>query len=621
MPTANPGKSQLLMPLMGVLALAVFLYSVQRGSKVSQAQEVSYSAFLSEVRAGHVSDVRIDEQRFVAKLKIDPGKKDTAKEISTERLPAMDETPLLQDLEAQGVAFSGHTAVVSWWSSVLPWVVTILIFLAITGYGTRKLAQRPGPLTLGRSRAKIHDQSSAIQVSFKDVAGVDEAKAELMEVVDFLKQPAKYQQLGGRIPKGVLLVGPPGTGKTLLAKAVSGEAFVPFFSISGSEFMEMFVGVGAARVRDLFEQAKQKAPCIIFIDELDAIGKSRASSRAGLLSNDEREQTLNQLLAEMDGFDTSMGVIIIAATNTPEVLDTALMRAGRFDRQIIVDRPDLQGREAILRIHAGKIKLAPDAELKVIAARTPGMVGADLANIVNEAALLAVRRDATQVQMRDLEEAIDRVMLGLERKNRVMTASDKERVAYHEAGHALVALSVENAAPVYRVSIIPRSVGVLGHTLQLPTEERYLMTLPDLEDQIAVMMGGQAAEETVYQRVISTGAGDDLQRASELIRQMVTRYGMSERLGHLAYGAPQNSHFLRSPFVSEERNYSDKTSEAIDAEVRRISDELYLRAKTILVRRRVELELIALALIEKETLDRHEIDLLLLPSSLEQVSA
>jgi cell division protease FtsH len=431
--------------------------------------------------------------------------------------------------------------------------------------------------------------------------------------VDFLKQPAKYQQLGGRIPKGVLLVGPPGTGKTLLAKAVSGEAGVPFFSISGSEFIEMFVGVGAARVRDLFEQAKHKAPCIIFIDELDAIGKSRAGSRGAILTNDEREQTLNQLLAEMDGFDTSKGVIIIAATNTPEVLDTALMRAGRFDRQIIVDRPDLEGREAILKIHVGKIQLSPDVDLKVIAARTPGMVGADLANIVNEAALLAVRRDANQVQMCDLEEAIDRVMLGLEKKNRVMTVSDKERVAYHEAGHALVALSVEHAAPVYRVSIIPRSVGALGHTLQLPTEERYLMTLPELEDQLTVMMGGQAAEESIYHGVISTGAGDDLQRASELIRQMVMRFGMSERLGHLTYGAPQTAQFLRFPFASEERNYSEKTSEAIDAEVRRISDELYLRAKTILTRRRTELERIALELTQKETLDRHQIDLLVAP--------
>ena len=612
--TAAPKKVRWLMPLVYLLVFAFVWYWFQGASKASEPKQISYSEFLSEVRAGHVSDVRIEEQQFVAKLKTDHSKTEAAKQISTQRLPAMDETPLLKDLEAQGVAFSGHTVGASWWSFVLPWVIPILFFVLIIGYGSRRLAQRPGPLTFGKSQAKIHDQSSAINVSFKDVAGVDEAKAELMEVVDFLKQPARYQQLGGRIPKGVLLMGPPGTGKTLLAKAVSGEAGVPFFSMSGSEFMEMFVGVGAARVRDLFVQAKQKAPCIIFIDELDAIGKSRAGSRGAMLTNDEREQTLNQLLAEMDGFDTSKGVIIIAATNTPEVLDTALMRAGRFDRQIIVDRPDLEGREAILKIHVGKIRLSPDVGLRVIAARTSGMVGADLANIVNEAALLAVRRDADQVQMRDLEEAIDRVMLGLEKKNSVMTASDKERVAYHEAGHALVALSVEHAAPVYRVSIIQRSVGALGHTLQLPTEERYLMTLPELEDQITVMMGGRAAEESIYHGVISTGAADDLQRASELIRQMVMRFGMSDRLGHLTYGAPQSAQFLRFPFVSEERNYSEKTSEAIDAEVRRMSDELYIRAKTILTRRRAELERIALELTQTETLDRLQIDLLLAPS-------
>jgi cell division protease FtsH len=442
------------------------------------------------------------------------------------------------------------------------------------------------------------------------VAGVDEAKAELVEVVDFLQHPKKYQQLGGRIPKGVLLVGPPGTGKTLLARAVSGEAGVPFFSISGSEFIEMFVGVGAARVRDLFDQAKQKAPCIIFIDELDAIGKTRGGG-ALIFTNEEREQTLNQLLAEMDGFDASKGVIIMAATNTPEVLDPALLRPGRFDRQIIVDRPDLAGREAILRVHVRQIKLSTNADLKAIAARTPGMVGADLANIVNEAALLAVRRGATEVEMRDLEEAIDRVMLGLEKKNRVMTTSEKERVAYHETGHALVALSVEHADPVYRVSIIPRSIGALGHTLQLPTEEKYLMTQPELQDQITVMMGGRAAEELIYDGVVSTGAADDLQRASELVRQMVTRFGMSNRLGNVTYGTQQNARFLRTTFTSQERNYSEKTAEEIDQEVRRIVDGLYARAKDVLSRRRSELERIAQELIQKETLDSRQLATLL----------
>ena len=607
-------RPEWLMPLVYVLAFGLIWYSFQNFSNAVHPKQVAYSDFLLEVRSGHLSEVGIDEQLFVATLKPDVAGKGPAAQISTQRIPGMDETSMLSELESQHVTFSGHATKPSWWALLLPWVVPILFFVLISGYIGRRAGQTPGPLTFGKSRAKIHDQSSEITVSFRDVAGVEEAKAELMEVVDFLKQPGKYQQLGGRIPKGVLLVGPPGTGKTLLAKAVSGEAAVPFFSISGSEFIEMFVGVGAARVRDLFEQAKQKAPCIIFIDELDAIGKSRAGGRGGIFSNDEREQTLNQLLAEMDGFDTSKGVIIMAATNTPEVLDAALMRAGRFDRQIIVDRPDLEGRVAILKIHVLKVTLSQDADLKVIAQRTPGMVGADLANIVNEAALLAVRRGGTRVEMRDLEEAIDRVMLGLEKKNRVMTASDKERVAYHETGHALVALSLEHAAPVYRISIIPRSVGALGHTLQLPTEERYLMTLPELNDQITVMMGGRAAEESVYDGVISTGAGDDLQRAAELIRQMVMRFGMSESLGHLTYGAPHNAPFLRFPFTSEERNYSEKTLEAIDEEVRRISDRLYLRAKTILTSRRADLERIAVELIQKETLDRPQIEVMILPA-------
>jgi cell division protease FtsH len=448
-------------------------------------------------------------------------------------------------------------------------------------------------------------------VTFADVAGVDEAEAELIEVVDFLKHPQKYTKLGGRIPKGVLLVGPPGTGKTLLAKAVAGEAKVPFFSMSGAEFMEIFVGVGAARVRDLFEQAKKRAPCIIFIDELDAIGKSRAVGRGVFFTNDEREQTLNQLLAEMDGFDTSAGVIIMAATNTPEVLDQALLRAGRFDRQIVVDRPDIDGREAILKVHSSKIKLGPSADLGKLAARTPGMAGADLANIMNEAALLAARRQGEQVEMFDLEEAIDRVILGLEKKNRIMTADEKERVAYHEAGHALVALSVDHAAPVHRVSIIPRSIGALGHTLQLPTEERFLMTRTELRDQLAVMLGGRAAEEITFRGEISTGAFNDLERASELARQMVTRFGMSDRLGNLTYGKPLAGRFLQSQFTAEERNYSEKTAELIDEEVHRVIEESYEISRNTLLNRHIQLERIARELIQKETLDRGSLDELL----------
>ena len=616
---ANLKNNRWLYLLVNLLIVGLIWYSLRHSLANPEPKQVPYSEFLTEIRTGHVSDVRIDQTNLVGTLKPEAAKKNEPHEISTERLPGIDETSLLKDLEDQHVRFSGHVDQSGWWGGLLSWVLPILFFVFLYGYGTRRLAQGPGsPMTFGKSRAKIHDQSTQIKESFKDVAGVDEAKAELVEVVDFLKNPKKYQELGGRIPKGVLLVGPPGTGKTLLAKAVSGEAGVPFFSISGSEFMEMFVGVGAARVRDLFEQAKLKAPCIIFIDELDAIGKTRAG-RGVMFSNDEREQTLNQLLAEMDGFDTSKGVIIMAATNTPEVLDPALMRAGRFDRQIIVDRPDVEGREAILKVHVRKIKMSPDADLKVIAARTPGMVGADLANIVNEAALLAVRRGSDQVHMRDLEEAIDRVMLGLEKRNRVMTASDKERVAYHETGHTLVALSVEHADPVHRVTIIPRSVGALGHTLQLPTQERYLMTVPQLEDQITVMMGGRAAEEVMYHGVISTGAADDLQRASELIRQMVTRFGMSDRLGHLTYGTQQNTQFLRSTFTTEDRNYSEKTSEAIDDEVRRIGDELYERARTILISRRSDLERIAQELIQKETLDSQQLELLLAHTDREPV--
>jgi cell division protease FtsH len=609
---ANRGRYNWLYVLGYFAFIGIVWYSVRNAAVSSSVKSVPYSEFLSEVRAGHIAKVLIDQNMIKATLKPDSVKKNEPGEISTERLPGIDETSLIQDLEAKDVTFAGHFEDMGWWSSALSWIVPILFFALIWGFGMRRLAGGAGgAMTFGKSRAKIHDQSTEIKETFQDVAGVDEAKAELVEIVDFLKNPKKYQQLGGRIPKGVLLVGPPGTGKTLLARAVSGEAGVPFFSISGSEFIEMFVGVGAARVRDLFEQAKLKAPCIIFIDELDAIGKSRAALGGVMFTNEEREQTLNQLLAEMDGFDSSKGVIIMAATNTPEVLDPALLRPGRFDRQVIVDRPDLAGREAILQVHARKIKLSPAADLKVIAARTPGMVGADLANIVNEAALLGVRRGSDQVEMRDLEEAIDRVMLGLEKKNRVMTASEKERVAYHETGHALVALSLKHADPVYRVSIIPRSIGALGHTLQLPMEEKYLMTTPQLLDQITVMLGGRAAEELIYNGVVSTGAADDLQRASESIRQMVMRFGMSDRLGNLTYGNQQTTRFLRTAFTTQDRNYSEKTSEAIDAEVRRIADELYARAKAILTSRRLELERIAQELVKEETLDQQELDRLL----------
>ncbi|HYA16054.1 MAG TPA: ATP-dependent zinc metalloprotease FtsH, partial [Bryobacteraceae bacterium] len=481
---------------------------------------LSFSEFMNEVQAGHVAEVEVTDRTLTGKLK-QLDKSGQPGMIATVRLPGVDDHELLKQFEDSHVKLVGRFESHTGWVEVLSWTLPLLLLALIYGAGMRRLTQMGGnALSFGRNKAKIHDQSETTSVTFKDVAGVDEAKLELEEVIDFLRQPAKYQKLGGRIPKGVLLVGPPGTGKTLLAKAVAGEAGVSFFSISGSEFVEMFVGVGAARVRDLFDQARQKAPCIVFIDELDAIGKSRTSGRAVGFSNDEREQTLNQLLAEMDGFDTSQGVILMAATNTPEVLDAALLRAGRFDRQVLVDRPDLKDRIEILKVHARKILMSDNVSLDAIASRTPGMVGADLANIVNEAALLAVRRGGDRVEMRDFEEAVDRVMLGVEKKSRVMSPEEKERVAFHEAGHALVALSVKNADPLHRVSIIPRSIGALGYTLQLPTQERYLMTQEQLEDQIAVLLGGRASEEIQYHGVVSTGAADDLERATELVRQM-----------------------------------------------------------------------------------------------------
>jgi cell division protease FtsH len=556
--------------------------------------------------------VEISERELIGVLRV---AQDGVVRLSATRLPGLDDEGLMDALRTHNVRVTGRAQPESSWGSYLAiWFFPILILLFLVAGTRARQSAMTGQFSFGKSRAKIYDQYTRSEVTFKDVAGVEEAEAELVEVVDFLRNPQKYTRLGGRIPKGVLLVGPPGTGKTLLAKAVAGEAQVPFLYISGSEFMEMFVGVGAARVRDLFEQAKQRAPCIIFIDELDAIGKSRGVGRNPMLSHDERDQTLNQLLAEMDGFDTSMGVILMAATNTPEVLDPALLRAGRFDRQVLVDRPDVEGREAILHVHADKVRLDAGVDLKTIASRTPGMVGADLANVVNEGALLAARRQSEAVEMRDLEEAIDRVLLGLEKKHRVMSRAEKERVAYHEGGHALTALSLPHANPVHRVSIIPRAIGALGHTLQLPTEERFLMTRAELEDQITVMMGGRVAEEIAYHGEVSTGAADDLERASELARQMVTRFGMSAGMGNLTYGRPAGSRFLAG-LNAEERNYSERTAEMIDEEVHRITDECHDRAKAILTSRREELERIAHELMERETIDRARLESLLSSAS------
>src|SRR3569623_1156083 len=596
-------------------------YGTSRYLANTAPKPVSYSEFLTALRADKLANVQITERELIGTLKAAPSKSKSPQEltITTTRLPGVDESLLLKELDSLPGNFGGRIelAPVGW--ILLGWLLP-LFFIALIWVGMRRMAQGGGALTFGKNRARIHDESARIQVTFEDVAGVDEAKTELEEVVDFLRQPAKYQKLGGRIPKGVLLVGPPGTGKTLLARAVAGEARVSSFSISGSEFVEMFVGVGAARVRDLFEQAKQKAPCIVFIDELDAIGKSRTSGRAIGFSNDEREQTLNQLLAEIDGFESSEGVIIMAATNSPVVLDAALLRAGLFDRQVLVDRPDLKDRIAILKIHARRIVMAENTDLPTIAARTPGMVGADLANIVNEAALLAVRRGGKQVEMPDFEAVVYGVRLGLEIKSRVMSVDEKERVAGHEAGHALVALSVEHSDPLHRVSIIPRSIGALGYTLQLPTQERYLMTQPELEDQVAVLLGGRAAEEIHYAGVISTGASDDLEKATALVRQMVTRFGMSSPLGLLTYGRSLAGPFLKSPFDTEERNYSEQTAARIDDESRRIVDETHRRVVEILLKRREPMKRISRALICKETLDRSELDMLLNPTEQDPVA-
>jgi cell division protease FtsH len=587
--------------------------------RAKPVQQVSYSEFLQAVQDGRLQTAQISSGEIRGVLRSDQNRsdqkrsdqnKDQPQIISAIRPPDLYDPELLPLLKSKNVQVVGKIETPSLWRSLIASALPMLLLIGFWGFMIRRMSRGPEALQFGRNRAKIYDRTQSERATFADVAGVDESKAELVEIVDFLKNPEKYQRLGGRIPKGVLLVGPPGTGKTLLARAVAGEADVPFFSISGSEFVELFVGLGASRVRDLFNEAKKHAPCIVFIDELDAIGKSRGGAIAGSIgSHDEREQTLNQLLVEMDGFDASKGVIIMAATNRPEVLDPALLRPGRFDRQIVVDRPDLTGREAILRVHARKIKLTPNIDLHVVAARTPGMVGADLANIVNEAALLAARRGAPAVEMRDFDEAIDRVTLGLEKRTRVMSPEEKERVAYHETGHALTALSVKSADSVHRVTIIPRSIGALGATLQLPTNERYLLTKPELEDRIAVMLGGCAAEDVVYAGVISTGAHNDLERATEMARQMVMRYGMSVRLGHQVFGKPMMGQYLESTMsFGEQCNFSERTAERIDEEVAQLIEGTYQRVKDILSRRRGALERITAELQKRETIGREELD-------------
>jgi len=509
----------------------------------------------------------------------------------------VDDPELVKLLDAKKISYTGYYES-KWLATIFSWILPLVFFILIWRFFLGRMGGGPqGVLSVGKARAKIYAERE-VGVTFKDVAGIDEAKQELEEIVEFLKTPEKFTRLGGKIPKGVLLVGAPGTGKTLLAKAVAGESGVTFFSMSGSDFVEMFVGVGAARVRDLFAQAKENAPCIIFVDELDALGKARGLGVMG--GHDEREQTLNQLLVEMDGFDPNVGVIIMAATNRPEILDPALLRPGRFDRHVAIDRPDVRGREAILKLHSKEVKLAKDVDIAKVAALTPGFVGADLANLVNEAALLTARRDKNSVGMAEFQEAIDRIIGGLEKKNRVMNEKEKRIVAYHESGHALVAMSVPTADPVNKVSIIPRGIAALGYTQQLPTEDRYLMTREELLDRLSVLLGGRVAEELIFGD-ISTGAQNDLQRATDIARSMVTEYGMSEKLGLVTYAKERRPLFLEAGF-SPAKEYSDDTAREIDAEVSRLMEESHDLVRKILTEKKQQLEVIAQKLLEQETI-------------------
>jgi cell division protease FtsH len=590
-----------------VLALIVMqsLFSAPR------AENLSYSEFKALLGKGKVSDLVLDRQVITGTLagegfegllpkeKIEELKRegDGTHRFVTVRV---DDPALVAELQAAKVKFTGRVEN-TWFSTLLSWILPALLFGGVWMFVMRRMSgAQGGLLAIGKSKAKIYMQHTT-GVTFDDVAGIDEARNELMEIVDFLKAPERYQRLGGKLPKGVLIVGAPGTGKTLLAKAVAGEAGVPFFSLSGSDFVELFVGVGAARVRDLFAQAQEKAPSIIFIDELDALGKARGVSPV-VGGHDEREQTLNQLLAEMDGFDTQKGVILLAATNRPEILDPALLRPGRFDRQVVIDRPDLKGREKILEVHTRKVTLAPGLDLALVAGRTPGFVGADLANVVNEAALRAARQGKDAVEMTDFDEAIDRVVAGLERKSRVINPREKEIVAYHEAGHALVAESRPHADRVAKVSIIPRGVAALGYTQQRPTEDRYLMTRAELLDRLDVLLGGRVAEELTFSDV-STGAQDDLQRATDIARHMVTRYGMSEVLGLATFEPPRQAVFL--PVASGgPKEYSERTAEVIDAEIQKLLEAAHGRVRETLTAKRATLGALAKRLIEKEVVDR-----------------
>jgi cell division protease FtsH len=591
-----------------LVGLAVNLWMAR-----SQSVPIDYSDFKALVRSGHVHEVQIGPASIAGNVDLADARA-ALPEATRQRLPQegtggelhfstlrVEDPALIADLDSAHVRYAA-VAGTNWLMQLLSWVAPALIFVAIWTFALGRMGNKQmGDLVgIGKSKARVYVQKN-IGVTFADVEGIDEAKAELMEVVEFLKTPERYTRLGGRIPKGVLIVGAPGTGKTLLAKAVAGEANVPFLSISGSEFVEMFVGVGAARVRDLFDQAEKLAPCIIFIDELDALGKARGAGGFG--GHEEREQTLNQLLVELDGFDTNKGVIIMAATNRPEILDPALLRPGRFDRKVAIDRPDIRGRERILKLHAGKLALDPDVNLAVIAAKTPGFAGADLANIVNEAALRAARQNQKTVTQADFDAAIDRVITGLEKKNRVMNPKEKETVAYHEAGHALIAEKRTTTDKVSKVSIIPRGIGALGFTQQLPTEDRYLMKRSELLDRLDVLLGGRVAEQLAFGEV-STGAQNDLQRATDLARHMVTQYGMGETLGPAVVDTRPVNPFLGEAGIAVRGECSEETARQIDAEVRRLLKDAEDRVRVTLESARGQLEALAQMLLEHETVER-----------------
>jgi len=584
--------------IVAAIAIVAIQYFV---SQTSQIAPIPYSQFEQLLQQDKVASAGVSDRFVQGTLKEAlPGGQ---KRFITTRV----DPDIAGQLQQHGVQFTGEIEG-TWLRDLLAWLVPTALLAAVWIYLGRRASQALGGglMAIGKSKAKVYVESDT-GVRFDDVAGVDEAKDELREVVDFLKDPTSYSRLGGRMPKGILLVGPPGTGKTLLAKAVAGQAKVPFYSISGSEFVEMFVGVGAARVRDLFQQARARAPAIIFIDELDALGRARGIGPY-MGGHDEKEQTLNQLLVEMDGFDSRSGLVIVAATNRPEILDPALLRAGRFDRQVLVDRPDKKGRIQILFVHTKKVRLAANVDLEKVAALTPGFTGADLANLVNEAALLATRRGSDSVMMADFGNAVERIVAGLEKRNRLLNPWERQIVAHHEMGHAVVAFAMPGADRVHKVSIIPRGIGSLGYTIQRPTDDRFLMTKQELENKIAVLLGGRAAELVVFNH-LSTGAADDLQRATDIARSMVTRYGMSEKLGSMAYERDPRSPLLPSgaPLRAHEHDYAEATAKTVDDESKRIIDDALRRARIIIEQRRIIFEQAAQQLLNKETIEEAEL--------------